>query len=246
MTSPLLRIDAVHMSYWRGVREERVLRGVSLDVREGQFVSVYGQRGSGKTTLLRVAAGFETPTSGTVAFAGKNLAEISRNESARLRREEIAWVERSGPESPELPMLVYLALPLYRKLGPAQAQRRAAAALAKVGAAEAADARWSSLTDATRILVSIAAALVREPRLLLVDDPTGGLNLLDRERVVGLLRSAAEDGGLGILMAVPDMPAMLHAHEVRSLSRGRLLAPADPPPEGAGTVVEFPRGERSA
>ena len=82
-------------------------------------------------------------------------------------------------------------------------------------------------------------------RLLLVDDPTAGLGILDRERVVGLLRSAAEDGGLGVLMAVPDMPAMLHAHEVRSLSRGRLLSPADPPP-GSGNVVEFPGAERSA
>jgi ABC-type cobalamin/Fe3+-siderophores transport system ATPase subunit len=140
----------------------------------------------------------------------------------------------------------YVALPLYRSLGPLEAQRRALAALAHVGAQDAADERWASLSDSVRILVALAQALVREPKLLLVDDPTAGLNVVDRERIVGLLRSAAEDGGCGVLMAVPDLPAMNHAHTVRALGRGRLLEPAHRPPSARGTVVEFPGGERSA
>ena len=244
--APLLRLDAVSRSYWRGTRELHVLKDISLDVQAGEMVGVYGKQGSGKTTLLRLAGGFEQPATGTVTFDGTDLATVSGSRLARIHREEIAWVERAGPESRELLMRVYVALPLYRKLGPIKAERRAVAALAKVGAADAADARWASLSDTARMLVAIAHALVREPRLLLVDDPTAGLGILDRERVMGLLHSAAEDGGLGVLMAMPDMPAMVHAHQVRSLSRGRLLAPADPPPDGHGTVVEFPGGERSA
>ena len=243
--SPLLRLESVSKSYVRGPREMHVLRDVSLDVHAGEFIGVYGQRGAGKTTLLRVAAGFDTPTSGRVRFDRTDMHALSRGKLARLHAEEIGWVERAGPETRALPMRVYVALPLYRKLGPAKAQRQALVALAKVGAEDAADAHWASISDTTRMLVAIAHALVREPRLLLVDDPTAGLGIIDRERVVGLLRSAAEDGGLGVLMAVPDMPAMLHAHDVRSLSRGRLLAPADPPPTG-GNVVEFPGSERSA
>lgn len=245
MMQPLLRLESVSKSYMRGPREVEVLKDVSLDVHAGEFVGVYGQRGSGKTTLLRVAAGFESPKDGVVSFDDTDLAGLSRHRRARLHREEIGWVERAGPQSSGLLMRVYVGLPLYRTVGPAEAQRRAVAALAKVGAEDAANARWSSLSDTARTLVAIAEALVREPRLLVVDDPTAGLSIIDRERVVGLLRSAAEDGGLGVLMAVPDMPAMLHAHEVRSLSRGRLLAPAEPPPHG-GNVVEFPGGERSA
>ena len=87
---------------------------------------------------------------------------------------------------------------------------------------------------------------MRDPSVLIVDDPTAGLGILDRERIVGLLRSTAEEGGLGVLMAVPDMPAMLHAHEVRSLSRGRLLAPAGTPPQRDGTVIRFPDTKRTA
>jgi putative ABC transport system ATP-binding protein len=243
--TPLLRLESVSKSYMRGPRELQALREVSLDVHAGEFVAVYGQRSSGKTTLLRLAAGFEPPTRGCVRFDGLDMCTLSRGNRARLHRDEIGWVERAGPGTRALPMRVYVALPLYRTAGPAEAQRRALAALVKVGAEDAADARWSSLSDTARMLVAIAQALVKEPRLLLVDDPTAGLGIIDRERVVGLLRSAAEDAGLGVLMAVPDMPAMLHAHEVRSLSRGRLLAPADPPPHG-GNVVEFPSGERSA
>ena len=240
----LLELRAVSRSYWRGLHELRVLEDVSLAIRAGEVVGIYGQRGAGKTTLLRIAAGFEAPDSGTVAYMGANLARCSRRELARLHREQIGWVERGGPHSGELPMRTYVALPLYRRHGPVQAQRRAVEMLARVGARDAAELPWSSLSDTSRVLVTIAHALVREPRLLLIDDPTAGLGIIDRERVVGLLRSAAQEDGLAVLMAVPDMPAMLHAHEVRALSRGRLLAPTDR--AARGTVIPFPGSERSA
>jgi ABC-type lipoprotein export system ATPase subunit len=242
--SPLLELRGVSRSYWRGLHEVRVLDDVSLTVCAGEMIGIYGQRGAGKTTLLRVAAGFEAPGDGSVSYRGAEIARRSRRELARLHREEIGWVERAGPHSGELPMRTYLALPLYRRQGPVQAQRHAVAALARVGAEDAAELPWSSLSDTARVLVAIAHALVREPRLLLVDDPTAGLGIVDRERVVGLLRSAAQEDGLAVVMAVPDMPAMLQAHEVRALSRGRLLAPAEREPRG--TVVPFPGSERSA
>jgi len=242
--TPLLELRAVSRSYWRGLHEMRVLDDVSLEVHAGEMVGIYGQRGAGKTTLLRIAAGFESPDCGTVSFAGADLSRCSRRQLARLHREQIGWVERDGPQSGDLPMRTYVALPLYRRHGPVEAQRRAVAALARVGADEAAELPWESLSDTARALVAIAHALVREPRLLLVDDPTAGLGILDRERVVGLLRSAAQDARLAVVMAVPDMPAMLQAHEVRALSRGRLLAPSDR--EARGAVIRFPGSQRSA
>jgi ABC-type lipoprotein export system ATPase subunit len=243
--APLLHLDAVSKSYMRGPRELRVLRDVSLDVHPGELVAVYGKRGAGKTTLLRVAAGFEPPTSGVVTFDDVDLSRASRSRRARLHRSDIGWVERAGPRSQELVMREYVALPLYRSAGPSKAERHAMNALAKVGAEDVADARWTNLSDTERTLVAIAEALVREPRLLLVDDPTAMLGMADRERVTGMLCSAAEDDGLGVLMAVPEMPAMLQAHKLRALSRGRLLVPTDPP-HGHGAVIEFPGGERSA
>lgn len=242
-----LSLERVSKSLWRGPDESAVLKDVSLDVDAGDLVAVYGQRGSGKTTLLKIAAGFDAPSGGRVAFEGRDLTSLSRRQLARLHREQIGWVERAGPHSRELPIRTYLALSLYRELGSRAAQRRAQLTLTRVGAADCAEQRWDDLSDTARTLVAIAQALVREPKLLIVDDPTAGLGIVDRERVVGLLRSAAEEGGIGVLMAVPDMPAMLHAHKVRFLSRGRLLEPARPTTDHeGGTLVELPRGKRTA
>ena len=238
----LLRLESVSRSFWRGATEIPVLRGISLDVHPGDFVAVYGQRNAGKTTLLKVAAGFECPDSGRVTFLGDDLAGVSRRRFTRLHRDGIGWVEHSGPRSDGLSMRAYVAMPLLGEMGAIQAQRRAGSVLADVGVDDCADRRWDELSDAARMLVAIAHALVRRPKLLIVDDPTVGLGMTDRESIVGLLRQAADEDGVGILMAVPDMPAMVQADRVHSLGRGRLLSPAGAPPGRRSNVVEFPGG----
>jgi putative ABC transport system ATP-binding protein len=242
---PLLSLDAVTRSYARGTAEVMVLDGVSLTVHAGELVAVYGQRGSGKTTLLEIAAGFDDPDAGRVRFEGRDLASISSPDLARLHRDRIAWVDRLGSVSRELSPLEYVALPLYRRLGPRESRRRASEALRHVGVERCADQDWDELSNTTRVLVSIAQGLVREPKLLIADDPTAGLGIVDRERVVGLLRAAADEGGAGVLMAVPDMPAMVLAHEVRALSRGRLRAPTERGGDDLADVVPIRRGERT-
>ena len=240
----LLRLQSVSKSYWRGPREMRVLRGASLDVHAGSLVSIYGQRNSGKSALLGIAAGFDRPDRGQVTFEGVDLASLSNRKLARLHREEIGWVEREGPHTPELTVARYVALPLYRDLDPRRAHERALAALAAYGVEDCAGERWEDLSDMARILCAIAQATVRGPKLLIADDPTAGLGIIDRDRVCRILRAAADDDGLGVLMAVPDMPSMLEAHELRLLSRGRLLAPAERRPDKEATVLDFPDGRR--
>jgi putative ABC transport system ATP-binding protein len=241
----LLKLESVSKSYWRGPRELRVLRGASLEVSAGTLLSVYGQRNSGKTALLELAAGFASPDAGRVSFDGADLAGLSGNALARLHREEVGWVEREGPHSPDLPVALHAALPLYGDHGRRAARRRALAALAAYDVEQCADALWRDLSDFERIRCALAQAMVREPRLLIADDPTAGLGLLDREHVCALLRSAAEDRGVAVLMAVPDMSSMLHSHELRALSRGRLIEPAARPGTDAA-VIDFPDGRRSA
>lgn len=239
----LLRLDNVTKAYQRGPREISVLRAVSVAVDAGEFVAVYGTRGAGKSTLLRLAAGFLAPDDGTVSYAGEALGRVSRRRLARFHREQIAWVERSGPASAELPVDVYVALPLYRRLGPLTARRRAHAALERVGAADAAESHWADLSDTARTLVAIAHALVRQPRVLIADDPTAGLDVIDRERVTGLLRSAADVDDCAVLMAAPELGAARHADRALLLGRGRLLSAAE---RTDSTVVEFPGSGRSA
>jgi ABC-type lipoprotein export system ATPase subunit len=238
-SSECLSLERVSKSYWRGPHETVVLNDISLSVYGGECVAVWGQRGSGKTTLLKVAAGLESPERGVVSFKGDDLGRMSKAEMVRLLREEIGWARRSGPESDELEMLDYVALPLLKRHTLRHARRRSAQALARVGVADCSRGRWDDLTDSERTLVSIAHAMVRKPSLLIVDDPTANLDVLQREEVMGLLRSAAEQEWLAVLITVPDMPSMVHAHRIGSLSDGRLLVPSGASPE-RDNVFELP------
>jgi putative ABC transport system ATP-binding protein len=246
MSAPAcLSLERVSKGYWRGAHETTVLKDISLSVYSGECVAVWGQRGSGKTTLLKVAAGLEPPERGVVNFKGRDLGRLSKTEIVRLLREEIGWARRSGPESDELEMLDYVALPLLKHHTLRRARRRSAQALARVGVADCSKGRWEDLTDGERTLVSIAHAMVREPSLLVVDDPTANLDVIQREQVMGLLRTAAEEEWLAVLITVPDMPSMVHAHRIGSLSDGRLLVPSGASPV-RDNVVELPLRGRAA
>lgn len=234
-----LSLERVSKSYWRGPHETAVLKDITLSVYSGECVAVWGQRGSGKTTLLKVAAGLESPGEGVVGFKGRELGRLSKAAMVRLLREEIGWARRSGPESDELEMLDYVALPLLKRHTLRRARRSSAQALARVGVGDCSKGRWEDLTDGERTLVSIAHAMVREPSLLVVDDPTANLDVIQREQVMGLLRTAAEEEWLAVLITVPDMPSMVHAHRIGSLSDGRLLVPSGAAP-ARDNVVELP------
>jgi ABC-type multidrug transport system ATPase subunit len=237
----LLSLKGVSKSYWRGPREIVALEDVSLDVHAGEFVAVF-QRGAGKTTLATVAAGLERPDRGSVCYNGRDLAKTANGRTPRLH-EGIGWVQRVGPQTGGFRTVIdYVALPLLGKYSPRDARRRASAMLNRLGAADCAAEHWDSLTDGERTLVALARALVREPKLLIADDPTANLNVLQREEVTGLLRRAADEEALGILITVPDMPQMAYADRVGSLSDGRLILSGEP---GDGNVIEFPGRQQS-
>jgi ABC-type lipoprotein export system ATPase subunit len=217
-----------------------VLRGASLDIAAGELVAVWGKLGSGKTTLLRVAAGLELPDAGVARFEGRPFGELSRDELQAVRRRAIGFADRSGPLEAELTVLDYVAFPLIGTDARGEAQRCAVATLGELGLDSAcAGLTWAELTDGERTLVSIAHAVARRPRLLLVDDPTSSLGMHERERTVALLRRLAEEQGMAVLMTAPDMSATLGAHRVHVLSGGELL-PAGPEPARDENVVRFP------
>jgi lipoprotein-releasing system ATP-binding protein len=250
MADGLLSLRGVSKSYWRGAHELRVLRNVSLEIAAGEFTTVWGKRGAGKTTLLKIAAGLEAPDAGVVDFAGRDLSGLSEAGHARLMREQIGWVRRTGPRS-DLTMLDYVALPLLVGHGRRRARARAYDALERVGMAECAGQGWDSLSDGERALTGIAHGVVRRPRLLLIDDPTANLGVREREDVNELLRSLGAEEELAVLMTVPGMPAAMGFGEIRILSDGKLLDRARQPdapdaPDAAdaadaqANVIDFP------
>lgn len=232
MTTPLLRLDSVSRAYERGTSITPVLRNVSLEVHRGQMVGIYGTRGSGKTTLLRIAAGFERPSGGSVSFDGIDLGDLDDDQLADLHRRQIAYAECEPPHLDDLPAIDYVAIPLYGRLPPTTARDRAAATLAQLGVGDARHKMWSDISNAGRVLVSLAHALVRQPRLLVIDDLTAYLGAHDRDYVLNLLRAAAENDGMGVLMTTPDTPEILQV-EAHLLARGQLVTP------GQSNVVDL-------
>jgi len=234
----LLSLDAVTKRYARGYREVEALAGIELDVEPGDFVAIWGGSRSGKTTLLRIAAGIEPPDDGRVAFDGNDLAALSRKARARLLLTDVGCVWQTGRITRGLSVLDHVALPRFKQLSHAQERREAHEVLERVDAAQAANARWHELTDGERTRVALSHALIRRPRLLLADEPTANLNMIEREQLLGVLRSVADEAGVAIVMTAPDAPNLLQSHSLMSLDAGRLIKP---PSEQRGHLIDFPR-----
>jgi putative ABC transport system ATP-binding protein len=239
----LLAVEHVGKTHWIGPYEKRVLLDVSLAMEQGDLFGVWGAQRSGKSTLLRIAAGLEEPDVGAVAFDGTRLSELSKARRDRLRLDEIGLVQGDGPQSSTLTVLDYVAVPLFGRCKRHEARTRALAALRRVNVVECREARWSQLSDGEKTLVKLAHGLVREPRLLLVDDPTGGLDTLQQQEVVDLLRAFAARERIAVLMTSSVLSAITEAHETLTLSDGRLIPVTDVARPG-GDVIAFPRGDQ--
>jgi len=206
-------------------RSERVvLEDVSMSLHAGELVAIFGMRGSGRSTLLRIAAGIEPPDSGIVRFAHRELAP--RKGSAL--GEGIGYCSRTPADREAGVVLEELMLaPRIRGIAHSDAQARARAALARVGAAGCAGHRLSELDGAEAVRVSLAQALVLEPVLLVIDEPVTGVDLLEQGDVLALLRSLADDG-IAVLMSVGESTEFTDADRKLSIRRGELGGSVDP------------------
>ncbi|MER6506932.1 ABC transporter ATP-binding protein [Nonomuraea sp. NPDC001636] len=175
------------------------LRGVSLEVAQGELVAVMGPSGSGKSTLLNLAGGLDRPTSGTVRIEGRDLAGV--RDLAALRRGSVGYVFQDLNLIPSLTAAENVMLP--RELDgvrAAQARREALAVLADVGVDQIADRFPEELSGGQRQRVAIARALVGERRLLLADEPTGALDTATGDEILHLLRNRCDEGAAVLLV----------------------------------------------
>ncbi len=202
--SALLEFTAVGKRHWRGSRAIEVLRDVSFALDAGDFAAVLGDRGMGKTTLLRVAAGIDAPDAGVVSFAGRAVAEMSDAKRAELWRRDLACVW-SGTPWPARKVLDTVTVPLLGSgMTRREARRRASEELARWDVGEAAGAMLHELSDAEQLRVAFAEALVRRPRVLLADDPTETLNLMERNHVLANLQRIVREERIAVLISATD------------------------------------------
>jgi ABC-type sugar transport system ATPase subunit len=220
----LVKLERVTKRFGRGLTEQVALHEVSLRIDAGELVAVWGARRSGRSTLLRVAAGIARPDSGVVRFEGHDLS----GRDGDARREAIGYcLTMHRPSAGQVVLDQLVTDQLVRGVGIEVAERRARSALARAGAKHSAAAPLRTLDAAEEVRVAIARVLSHRPKLLVIDEPTLGVDLLVRDEILLLLRSLANEG-IAVLMTTGDGPCLAGADRALSLDAGELhgdLAP---------------------
>ena len=223
MNTPLIQLRGVRKRYGSGAAELMALKGIDLDIAEGEFVAIMGPSGSGKSTAMNILGCLDTPTSGQYLFKGAHVESLSRDQRARLRRRFLGFVfqgfnllaRTSAQENVELPLL-------YRGDGTALRRDAAAKALHDVGLAGWEQHSPAELSGGQQQRVAIARAIVTQPAVVLADEPTGNLDTQRSHEIMGLLLALNRDHGITVLMVThePDMAA--YAHRMVHFLDGRI------------------------
>ena len=207
-----------------GSEEISALRDVNLTVLPGQFIAIIGRSGSGKTSLLNIMAGLDKPTSGTVFFEDRDVAQMSEGELTEIRRHKLGFIFQSFGLLPLLSALENVELPM-RIAGVKIKEReeRAREALEMVGLWQRARHRPYELSGGEQQRVAIARAIVNRPPILLADEPTGELDSVNARAIFGLFKEMVQKQGISVLAATHDSTLLAMADEVKEIRDGTLI-----------------------
>jgi putative ABC transport system ATP-binding protein len=218
---PLIELDGVSKRYGSGELAVDAIKEVSLSIGRGELVVVLGPSGSGKTTLLNLIGGIETPTSGRVVVDGTDLGDLDGGDLTGYRRETVGFVFQFFNLVPTLTGLENVQL--VAELDRPDAGDRSETALRSVGLGDRMDHFPGALSGGQQQRVAIARAMVKEPPLLLCDEPTGSLDLDMGRQVLELLRSAATDGRT-VLIVTHNAAIAGMADRVIRMGSGRVVS----------------------
>jgi len=221
--TPLIRLAAVTKVFLTDEVETHALSGIHLDIREGEYISIAGPSGCGKTTLLSILGLLDTPSDGSYALKGHEVATLTFAERARVRNREIGFIFQSFNLIGDLSVFENVELPLtYRGTGASDRKALVTEALERVGMAHRAKHLPSQLSGGQQQRVAVARALAGRPAILLADEPTGNLDSRNGEAVMNLLRELHQ-GGATICMVTHDERFAQHADRTVHLFDGRVV-----------------------
>ena len=221
----VLRAEMLHKEYLMGKELVlEVLKGIDMEVRQGEIVVIVGPSGSGKSTLLHLLGGLDRPTSGKIYVDGLDLNSLSEVELARFRNNSLGFVFQFHHLLPEFTALENVAMPALIK-GEALSTARAYAAtlLQEVGLGERLDHKPSELSGGEQQRVAVARSLMNDPQLILADEPSGNLDEQNSLRIHQLLIDLAQKRGLTFVIATHNLDLTKRAHRVLQLVDGRLV-----------------------
>jgi len=224
MRPAIVQVRDLHKSFTRGTESIHVLRDLTLDVGEGEFLALMGPSGSGKTTLLNLIAGLDQPTGGSITVGDNVISEMSESELARWRTRHVGFVFQfyyllpvlTAYENVELPLLL---LPLTKE----QRRKQVENALGLVRLSDRMTHRPGQLSGGQQQRVGIARAMVTDPTLIVADEPTGDLDTKSADEILTLMEILRSQLNKTIIMVTHDPKAAARAQRILHLEKGQLV-----------------------
>lgn len=221
----LIEIRDVHKIYHLGEVEVQALRGVSLDIEQGEFIALVGPSGSGKSTLMNTLGCLDRPTKGSYLLAGQEIVTLSGDERARVRNQRIGFVfqnfnllaRTSALENVELPMLYVRGMSMNER------HQRATDLLNRVGLGDRLDHHPGQLSGGQQQRVAIARALANNPAILMCDEPTGNLDSKTSKEVIQLFRDLNAERGITVILVTHDRDVARVARRIVVLRDGLIV-----------------------
>ncbi|MGA9997613.1 MAG: ABC transporter ATP-binding protein [Pyrinomonadaceae bacterium] len=220
---PVIQLDQIHKTYTMGETQVHALRGISLTIREGEFVAIMGTSGSGKSTTMNIIGCLDRPTKGKYILDGEDVSEMSKDERADIRSQKLGFVfqgfnllsRTSALENVELPML-------YAGINAAERHTRAMDALASVGLAGREQNHPNQLSGGQQQRVAIARSLVNRPALILADEPTGNLDSRTSVEVMEIFQKLNRERGITLVLVTHEHDIAEYADRVVVFKDGRI------------------------
>jgi putative ABC transport system ATP-binding protein len=229
----MYKLTSVTKTYRSGQGAVAALRGVDLFVADGEWLAIQGPTGHGKSTLLQMLGALDRPTSGSVEFDGQDLGRLREAELTAIRARSLGFIFQTFNLIPTLSAQENVEAALVPLGVPARVRRdRAASALADVGLADRIRHLPSQLSGGQQQRVAIARALVKEPTVLLADEPTGNLDEDTREEIIGLLERLWQDRQLTMILVTHDSPVARRAERAGVMRDGQLTFARESGPAG--------------
>jgi putative ABC transport system ATP-binding protein len=219
----MYKLTNVTKDYAKGRETVHALRGVNVEIGDGEWLAVQGPTGHGKSTLLQILGGLDRPSSGTVDLDGRDLARLREAEVTKVRARSIGFVFQTFNLIPTLSAQENVETALV-PLGVSGASRRARAAeaLSSVGLSDRLRHLPGELSGGQQQRVAIARALVKDPTVLLADEPTGNLDEDTRDEIIGLLEKLWQDNGLTMVIVTHDSSIARRAQRLGTMRNGKL------------------------